>query len=457
MPLGAAKIAYQGYSVTAEAGITRPQTITAVNDTQVDTAISKFGGGSMLMDGTGDYAYITGGDGTGDFSGDFTIEFWLYLNSLSNANIFDLRGIHSTHTGGGTGTFALASTLLIAHNSGDFKCWIDGADRSTSGVIFSTGTWYHIAVQRSSGTVNAWVNGTRYVDYSGSTDDYTSVLEANQPIGANSSTSTQVSFLNGAIDEFRISTVARYTNGASITTPTAAFVNDDDTYLLMHANGTDGSTAFTDDAGVRASIGVSSLGDAEIDTAQSKFGGSSAYFNGSTSTDQRVYAYDATGTIGSGDYTVETWFRAESWLAPSAITYITSSLAFYVRYSGGVANIAYYRGSGTWGTTSLALNTWYHLAWSREGSTVRAFVNGNLEFTLTSETIVLGSDPLLGCKAANNQDMDGWLDSYRISDVARYTSAFTAPTTEFENDADTVLLLNFNGTDGSTDFVDDNG
>jgi len=455
MPLGAAKIAYQGYSVAAVGGITRPQTITAVNDAQVDTAISKFGGASALFDGTGDYLYITGGDGSADFSGDFTIECWFYSNNvLNNAKIFDARGINTAHTGGDT-VFVLGSTLLIDHNGSAARVYIDGANRA-SGASISSSTWYHLAVQRSGGTFNAWLNGTRIVDYAGS-DDYTSVFEANQAIGIGASTGSLSQAWNGNIDEFRISTVARYTNGASITTPTAAFVNDDDTYVLMHANGTDGSTAFTDDAGVRASIGVSSLGDAEIDTAQSKFGGSSAYFNGSTSTDQRVYAYDATGTIGSGDYTVETWFRAESWLAPSAITYITSSLAFYVRYSGGVANIAYYRGSGTWGTTSLALNTWYHLAWSREGSTVRAFVNGNLEFTLTSETIVLGSDPLLGCKAANNQDMDGWLDSYRISDVARYTSAFTAPTTEFENDADTVLLLNFNGTDGSTDFVDDNG
>jgi hypothetical protein len=205
---------------------------------------------------------------------------------------------------------------------------------------------------------------------------------------------------------------------------------------------------------LRDEIIISNLGDAEIDTAQSKFGGSSAYFNGSASTDQRVIATDATATIGTGDYTIETWFRAESWLAPSAITYITTQLAFYVRYNGGVANIAYYRGSGTWGTTSLSLNTWYHLAWSREGSTVRAFVNGNLEFTRTNENINLGSDPLLGCKNANDQDMDGWLDSYRISDVARYTSSFTPPTSELTNDTDTVLMLNFNDVDGATTFYD---
>ena len=231
----------------APAGITRPQTVTAVNDTQIDTAISKFGSGSMLMDGTGDYAYITGGDGTGDFSGDFTIEFWYYWVGGTVHNILDWRGIHSNWSGGGTGTFALGDTLLIGNNSGDFRCFVDGSDRATTSDEFSTNTWHHIAVQRQSGTVNAWVDGARAVNYSGSTDDYTSVLEANQPIGVNTSTTTQASFLNGHIDEFRISTVARYTNGASITVPTAAFTNDSDTYLLLHCDGTDGSTTFTDD------------------------------------------------------------------------------------------------------------------------------------------------------------------------------------------------------------------
>jgi hypothetical protein len=245
MPLGAAKIAYQGYSVTAEAAITRPQTITAVNDAQVDTAISKFGGASALFDGTGDYLYITGGDGTGDFSGDFTFECWFYSNNVSNnAKIFDGRGINAAHTGGDT-VFALGNTLLIDHNGAAIRVWIDGASQVTGGSI-SNSTWYHLAVQRSSGTFNAWLNGTRIVDYAGS-DDYTSVFEANQAIGIGASTASLSQGWNGNIDELRISTVARYTNGASITTPTAAFVNDDDTYLLMHANGADGSTTFTDD------------------------------------------------------------------------------------------------------------------------------------------------------------------------------------------------------------------
>ena len=86
------------------------------------------------------------------------------------------------------------------------------------------------------------------MDYAVS-DDFTSVLAKNMPIGVNTSTTSQVSWLDGYIDEFRISTVARYTNGSSITVPTTPFVNDSDTYCLLHMDGTDGSTTILDDNG----------------------------------------------------------------------------------------------------------------------------------------------------------------------------------------------------------------
>jgi len=48
------------------------------------------------------------------------------------------------------------------------------------------------------------------------------------------------------VDEFRISNVARY-SGASLTVPTAAFEPDGKTQLLIHGDGTNGSTNITDD------------------------------------------------------------------------------------------------------------------------------------------------------------------------------------------------------------------
>jgi len=53
-------------------------------------------------------------------------------------------------------------------------------------------------------------------------------------------------FLNGWLDEFRVSKgVARWTS--NFTPPTSAHVADSSTVLLLHMDGADGSTTFTDD------------------------------------------------------------------------------------------------------------------------------------------------------------------------------------------------------------------
>ena len=49
------------------------------------------------------------------------------------------------------------------------------------------------------------------------------------------------------------------------------------------------------------------------------------------------------------------------------------------------------------------------------------------------------------------------MDEIRISNTARYTANFTAPTQAFVNDANTLLLLHMDGTNNSTVFIDDNG
>ena len=221
--------------------------ISAISNAQIDTAQSKFGSASALFDGTDDYLVLAGGPGT-DFSGDFTIEAWVYnTNNASNDKIFDLRGINAVHAGGGTGTVSLGGTLLIDNNSGSLRVFVDGGDRATlTSGEFSVNTWHHVAVQRQSGTINAWVDGTRAVNYAGS-DDYTGVFTVNQPIGINAETTGLASGWQGNIDEIRISTVARYTNGASITVPTTPFTNDADTYVLIHCDGADSSTMFIDD------------------------------------------------------------------------------------------------------------------------------------------------------------------------------------------------------------------
>lgn len=220
------------------------RTVTAYGNAQVSTAQSKFGGASAYFDGASDGLTIAPTSSFG-FSGDLTIECWFYTSTVAvNKKIFDFRGVSSTF--GGTGNIALASTLLIDLNSTVIRVFVDGANRVSSSPTISVNTWYHLAVIRSGNVFSFYVNGSSIGTYTQSSlINYDTAMALGQPIGVSGDGGTYQSSWFGYLDEIRFSNTARYT--ANFTVPTAAFTNDANTLLLLHMNGTNGSTVFLDD------------------------------------------------------------------------------------------------------------------------------------------------------------------------------------------------------------------
>jgi hypothetical protein len=229
-------------------------------------------------------------------------------------------------------------------------------------------------------------------------------------------------------------------------------------------DGTDASTVFRDDNGVRAQKGIQALGNAQIDTTQSKFGGSS--YLGDGTGDYLSVAPLQDFAFGTGDFTIEFWFRSNGAITSNVLLldarpangngaypaiYLPSSVPTY--YVSSANRIS--------GSTTLSTNTWYHLAISRSGTSTKMFLNGTQEgSTYTDTTTYL--QPSLWIIGAQSYSLgtaswNGWFDEFRVSNNARYTANFTAPTASFQNDANTVLLIHADGTDGSTVFTDDNG
>lgn len=85
--------------------------------------------------------------------------------------------------------------------------------------------------------------------------------------------------------------------------------NDQYTKLLLHCDGADASTTFTD-ASQAAHGNATPNGNAQVDTAQSKFGGASALFDGTG--DFLSYADHADWHFGSGDFMADFWVRFNS-------------------------------------------------------------------------------------------------------------------------------------------------
>ncbi len=208
--------------------------------------------------------------------------------------------------------------------------------------------------------------------------------------------------------------------------------------LLIGFEGADASTATTDESSFARTLTVA--GNAQIDTAQFKFGASSGLFDGST--DAWTAADSADWNIGAGDLTIEMWFRpaaigSRQFLcgqtasgAASVRNLVEITAAGKLRYlSNGSAN------ADIVGTTTLVAGTWYHLAFTKESTTYRIFVDGNLEASTTATITFSDSSNPFGvgrCGAHATATANGHIDEFRYTgNVARYTASFTPPAAAF--------------------------
>lgn len=223
-----------------------PLTITADGDAQVDTAIKQFGSGSALFDGTDDWLETTETQVI-PATGDYTVEGWVYLNSTTEARqTFVAQYDAGTSGRWEFGTFGNDGLILFINGSTNVLLY--GPNTASMDVNISTGVWKHWATTRDGDVFSVFYDGDRIGQQtvSGITvqDRYLVVGSRGELSDANS----PVFNLDGHMDEVRVSSSVRYT-GTTYTVPTAAFNNDNDTILLIHADGTDGSTTFTDDGG----------------------------------------------------------------------------------------------------------------------------------------------------------------------------------------------------------------
>ena len=125
--------------------------------------------------------------------------------------------------------------------------------------------------------------------------------------------------------------------------------------LLLHGDGTDGSTTFTDSSS--NNFTVTANGNAQIDTAVKKYGTGSMEFDGTG--DSLTIADNAAFAFGTGDFTVEAWVNFND-ISGSQQIVSSYSLGFSVQYEG--AWKIYLAGGTNVMTRSFTPNTdqWYH-------------------------------------------------------------------------------------------------
>jgi len=204
---------------------------------------------------------------------------------------------------------------------------------------------------------------------------------------------------------------------------------DADTLLMLHCDGADASTALTDSS--MSARTVTAYGNAQIDTAQSVFGGASALFDGSG--DYLSVPDHADWDLGTGNFTVDTRVRFNALSGFQGImvldTYTTGIRILSNGSSSFEMNVV---GTDCSETYALSTATWYHLALVRISGTVRFFVNGTQVGTDTTAAgnitgLTLGLFVGVGT-STSVYPLNGWIDEFRFSKVARWTTTFTPPT-----------------------------
>ena len=214
-----------------------------------------------------------------------------------------------------------------------------------------------------------------------------------------------------------------------------------DVVLGLHMDGANASTVFTDLTGKTVTV----AGNTQISTAQSKFGGASALFDGAG--DYLGVASSSGFGFGTGAFTLEMWiYSTKSAWSSGASTLLdfragTGNGLLYVQTDG---TLGYWNDATNYAcTTVLNLNAWHHLAMTYDGTTLRLFVDGNMEASQAA-SLDFGSAKALRIGVHNTSGGDayqGYIDDLRITKgVARYTVSFSVPTEAFPDSIEVVLV-----------------
>lgn len=204
---------------------------------------------------------------------------------------------------------------------------------------------------------------------------------------------------------------------------------DSNTLLLLHGD------AIIDSSGKAHSITNNGV---TVSTAQSKFGGKSLYFSGNACLSITSNLF----SICNGDFTIDWWQYRQNTGTLGCFNVLNAAgfSQFLIQHGGGTKLYGSYTGSA-WDVVSgasaftLAQNTWVHCAIVKSGNTIATYQGGVKVWSgAVSNSFAAGTGQvLIGCHAdpSNRDYFKGYIDEFRISNVARWTGNFTPPTAAY--------------------------
>lgn len=442
-----------------------PNNLTITRTGSVTTeSFGPYGGVTLPTQNYGAYF-----DGNGDFvttpssasvapTGDFTIECWFYANTLTSTNsgLVGLAFIGNSGLNDGRLQMGInpdGSTYFYMRNNSA----VDVVTVTSAIGLVTTGTWYHYAVTRSGNTYTAYLNGTSVATATSATAMTYAANILN--IGFNR-TSNLLQYWNGVISNFRLVTgsVVYTGNFTPSTTPLTAVAN---TSLLTCQTRTfvDNSTnnfSLTVSGNARPStLNPFATAYSTQQTYSAAVTGGSAYFNDAENAGYLTVPDSAVFAFGSGNFTIEAWFYATATTNTTNAIVAKSAAGIFgpwILYYTNTNTVTFFSSSNgtSWDIAnavslgSAALNQWHHVAVSRQGSSIRLFLNGTLVNTITSAaSLTVNSLPVaIGGRSSASELFTGYISNVRITNTFLYTSNFALPVGPLTAVSGTALLMN---------------
>ena len=398
-------------------------------------------GGSGYFDGTGDYLASATDAALVIGSGEFAIEWWEYRTTLRNVDTAIVLG---------NGTYG----ALLAYGDSNKPLFLLSTTGSSWNIFNSAPTlstlaanqWTHFVVTRQStgagtSTFRVFVNGKlEIINTSGGSG---TVYQPTNQIFVSGGVTGSSTPMQGYMSNVRVSIgaipTAYQTSSTTVSATTVIFTPPTAPVTTTSQGATSGNVEYLlnfTNAGITdatAKNDLETVGNAQISTAQSKFGGSSMFFDGTG--DWLTMRGSVDFAFGTGDFTMECWAYNTNSTQPQYL--------FMVDATGGIS-FGFESGSFVLGrrataidlsyTYTIPINSWVHYAVTRSGTTARLFINGvqvasntnSLNYTVTGNTAV-------GGVPTTSVSFYGYIDDFRITKgFARYTANFVPPTSALQ-------------------------
>jgi hypothetical protein len=388
----------------------------------------------------------------------FTAEFWVYATTDQQSQAYG----SVLHIGSGTSGAWMVSLLYSSAGAMKIRVGTSPADYDSTSTI-STNRWYHIALVREgtgSNQTKIYVDGSLFYTFTLSDNLSNSSALYIGTTGFN----TSARRLSGYVSNVRLTVgTALYTGAFTpsttpLTTTSQGAAATQVELLACQSNrfldNSSNGWVFTT-SGSPTVVAFSPFNPTASWSAATN--GGSGYFDGSG--DYLSVADNAAFTLGSGDFTVEAWVYKTTTGTQRFISAQCGSSGSNTStsYSLGVTSSEKISGSINSGATNYAatssndcpLNAWTHIAFVRDGNTLRVYINGTQDGTasVTGVTVNDSSD-ILGIGSLGAYPSLYWLgyiSNFRlVKGTCLYPSGttFTPPTAPLTAITNTSLLLN---------------